>query len=76
MATPSTEPIPILKQLGARIRAMREELHMSQKEFAAVCQIDAGSLCRLEHGSRNTTVLHLARLAQGLDVDIVDLLKP
>jgi len=67
---------PILTQLGARIRTIREELHLSQEECAAICQVDRAHMSRLERGFGNTTVLHLAKVAQGLGVEIVDLLKP
>ena len=75
MDTMTTDGL-VLKQLGARIRLIREELHLSQEECAVMCQTDRGSLCRLERGFRNMTVLHLAKLAQGLGVEMVDLFKP
>jgi DNA-binding XRE family transcriptional regulator len=67
---------PILKQLGSKIRTIREELHLSQAECAAMCQVDRAHISRLERGFPNTSVLHLAKLAQGLGVEIVDLFKP
>jgi transcriptional regulator with XRE-family HTH domain len=67
---------PILKQLGARIRTIREELHLSQEECAAICRIDRGHISKLERGFPNATVLHLAKVAHGLGVEMVDLFKP
>jgi transcriptional regulator with XRE-family HTH domain len=66
---------PILKQLGAKIRTIREDLHLSQEECAAICQTDRGYICRLERGYKNTTVLQIAKVAQGLGVEIGDLFK-
>ena len=49
---------------------------MTQAECAAICQIDRAHMSRLERGFKNTSVLHLAKLADGLGVEIVDLFKP
>ena len=67
---------PVLKQLGSRIRTIRQELHLSQEQCAAICQIDRAHISKIEHGFKNTTVLHLAKVASGLGVDITDLFKP
>ena len=67
---------PILKQLGDRIRTIREELHLSQGECANICQIARSHMCHLERGSSNASVLLLAKVAQGLGIELVDLFKP
>src|SRR5262245_36388298 len=67
---------PVLKRLGSRIRLIREELHLSQAECAAICQVDRAHISKVERGFPNTSVLHLAKLAHGLGVEIVDLFKP
>lgn len=72
--TPTREPV--LKQLGARIRLIRRELHLSQQECAALCHIDRAHMSRLERGFPNASVLHLAKLAHGLGIEIADLFKP
>ena len=71
--TPTREPV--LKQLGARIRLIRRELHLSQQECAALCHIDRAHMSRLERGFPNASVLHLAKLAHGLGIEIADLFK-
>jgi len=67
---------PVLKRLGARIRSIRRELHLSQQECAALCHIDRAHMSRLERGFPNASVLHLAKLAHGLGIEIADLFKP
>ena len=67
---------PVLKRLGSRIRLIREELHLSQAECAAICQVDRAHISKVERGFPNTSVLHLAKLAHGLGVELVDLFKP
>ena len=71
--TPTRESV--LKQLGARIRLIRRELHLSQQECAALCHIDRAHMSRLERGVPNASVLHLAKLAHGLGIEIADLFK-
>jgi transcriptional regulator with XRE-family HTH domain len=67
---------PLLKQLGARIRTIRTELHLTQQECAAICQISRSHMCHLERGFKNASVLHLAKVAHGLGIELVDLFKP
>jgi transcriptional regulator with XRE-family HTH domain len=67
---------PLMKQLGERIRTIREDLHLTQAECAARCHIDRAHMSRLERGFKNTSVLHLAKLADGLGVELADLFKP
>jgi transcriptional regulator with XRE-family HTH domain len=67
---------PLLKQLGARIRTIRTELHLTQQECAAMCHISRAHMCHLERGIKNASVLHLAKVAHGLGIELVDLLKP
>ena len=64
---------PILKRLGARVRRLREARHLSQEAFADVCGIDRSYMSGIERGVRNISVLHVARLAKGLGIDIGDL---
>jgi transcriptional regulator with XRE-family HTH domain len=66
---------PLLKQLGTKIRTIREELHLTQGQCAAMCEIDRAHMSRLERGVRNTSVLHLAKLAHGLGIELVDFFK-
>lgn len=75
--SPASKPErePVLKQLGARIRLIRRELHLSQQECAALCHIDRAHMSRLERGFPNASVLHLAKLARGLGIEIADLFK-
>src|SRR6478672_13539460 len=60
---------PVLKELGARIRLIRHELHLSQQECAMLCHIDRAHISRVERGFPNTSVLHLAKLAHGLGIE-------
>jgi ribosome-binding protein aMBF1 (putative translation factor) len=67
---------PVLRQLGSRIRLIRRELHLSLAECAARCEVDLAHISKVERGIANSSVMHLAKLANGLGVELVDLFKP
>ena len=61
--------------LGIRIAQLRSERGMSQRKFALVLELDRVTLNRIEAGKGNPTIDTLARIAQGLDVSLEELLK-
>lgn len=63
------------RELGMRIAQLRSERGMSQRKFALVLELDRVTLNRIEAGKGNPTIDTLARIAQGLDVSIEELLK-
>ena len=62
------------RELGLRIAQLRSERGMSQRKFALVLELDRVTLNRIEAGKGNPTIDTLARIAQGLDVGIDELL--
>ena len=70
---PPAEPMPThdaLTVLGARIRARRESLGLSQEQFADRCGFDRTYISMIERGKRNISILNLLRIAHGLDVRV------
>lgn len=63
------------RDLGIRIAQLRSERGMSQRKFALVLELDRVTLNRIEAGKGNPTIDTLARIAQGLDVNLEELLK-
>ena len=63
------------RDLGIRIAQLRSERGMSQRRFALVLELDRVTLNRIEAGKGNPTIDTLARIAQGLDVSLEELLK-
>lgn len=59
--------------LGARIRALRAELNVLQRELAVRCDLDNGYLSQLESGKHLPSLEVLRRLAVGLGVEMMDL---
>ena len=65
----------INKQLGARIRYLRQQKNMTIEDLALEAEINRNYLCDLERGSRNPTVNVLNRIAKALDINLSTLFE-
>ena len=65
----------IYKQLGARIRYLRQQKNQSIEDLALDAEINRNYLGDLERGTRNPTLLILNKIAKSLDVDLATLLE-
>lgn len=73
----SDAPTTSAKQLGGRIRSVRESLGLSREEVAKLCDMSAGHLRDLEIGrigDKGPGVFSLMRLAEALETDLFILL--
>lgn len=61
--------------LGEKIRARREQLHLSQESLADECGFDRTYISMLERGRRNPAFLNLIKLAEGLKLELSTLIK-
>lgn len=59
--------------LGARIRSLRMEQRLSQHRFSRMVDIDRTYLIGIEKGRRNPTIDNIVKIADGLDVTLVEL---
>ncbi len=64
------------RTVGQNLRAIRFERGYSQEAFADVLGVHRTYLGGLERGERNLTLRSLERLADLLDVPVLDLLRP
>lgn len=64
----------LLKNLGERIREIREKKGITQKELAHSIDKDQQSIQRLETGRINPSIFYLYEIAKGLEVNIESLL--
>ena len=67
------ESAQILKQIGLRIAELRLKKGLSREGFAGIMGMSPRYLGRLESGGQNLSVKALVRLAESLDVELVDL---
>jgi transcriptional regulator with XRE-family HTH domain len=68
-------PQPTLAQLGAAIRALREERSLSIEALAGGAKLHTVSVSRIENGKQNLTWMALSNLAAVLEVEILDLVQ-
>lgn len=58
----------VRRELGLKIRRLREERSLSQEELAHRAAIHVTYLSGLENGKRNPSLMVLARVAAALDM--------
>ena len=64
------------KLVGRNLRRIRLQKGLTQEELSTVSGFSQQYLSGLERGHRNPTVVSVYELAQALDVNYLDLLKP
>lgn len=60
--------------LGKTIRKLREEQHLSQRLFALMVDTNQTHLWQIESGQVNVGIDLLCRIADGLDIEVKDLI--
>ena len=63
------------KQLGYRIRYLRQQKGMSIESLALEADINRNYLGDLERGARNPTLVILSKIARSLDIPLSELFK-
>lgn len=63
----------IAKQLGQRIRDLRNERHMSQEELSFKAGISPAHLGQIERALKNPTIDTVAKIAAALDIPVATL---
>jgi transcriptional regulator with XRE-family HTH domain len=65
---------PYLKEIGARIQAIRKGKKITVRALGELCQLDYSCLSRIEGGQYSSGILTLKTIAEKLGVDIKDIL--
>ena len=63
------------KQLGMRLRYLRNQKKWSQEDLALEADINKNYISDLERGNRNPTLKILERIAVALNITLEELLK-
>ena len=63
------------RDLGKRIRKLRQEKGLAQDAFAHICQIHRSHIGEIERGESNLTLQTMITLAQALRLTIHELFK-
>lgn len=75
MPTPPKEVVISKKQIGERVRVLRESRDMSQGDLAKVLKIQPTNVSAIERGVRGLSLQQLAKLATALDVSPGEILN-
>ena len=70
----SKEEQEILINLGKKVRETRILKNFTQMKLAALCNSETSNISRLERGNTNPTFLILKRIADILQVHVIDLI--
>ncbi len=70
----SKEEKETLLQLGKKVRETRILKNFTQMKLAALCNSETSNISRLECGNTNPTFLILKRIADILQVHVIDLI--
>ena len=66
----------VLLKLGSRIRKLREQRGVDQKQFAFDCDISRTQLHLIEKGEGNPRIATFMKIAKGFEMGLVDLFVP
>lgn len=61
--------------IGSRIKYLRLSKNLTQLDLASLINMGDSAFRRIENGNTNPTIKTLIKIANGLNVDLVDLLK-
>lgn len=61
------------KEVGKRIRQLREERNISQQDLAGACNFEKSNFSRLEAGNTNPTLYTLKIIADNLGVSLAQI---
>ena len=68
-----TPRLAVQKALGARIRKLRREKHVSQKGFAELCGLHRSHMGQVERGEANVTLSTILVVAEQLEITVFEL---
>ncbi|MDQ1437400.1 MAG: hypothetical protein QOK43_1029 [Acidimicrobiaceae bacterium] len=63
------------RELGDRVRVRRKALRLSQEQLGEACGLHRTYVGQVERGEVNVTVRNLLLLADGLGVDVAELVQ-
>ena len=64
-----------LKRIGDNITRIRKSREFTSKELGYRCEIDKSALIHIEKGRTNVTVNTLIKIAEALEVEVIDFFK-
>lgn len=65
----------IKEKIGRRIKEIREQKNMSQKDLSFSSNLDRSYITSVENGQRNISIINLEKIANALEVTLSELFK-
>lgn len=65
-----------IKQFGTRVKQLREERNLTQQALAGLADMDIRTIQRIEKGENAAGLQVLFAIAEGLNVEVLELFKP
>lgn len=65
----------IEEKFGKRIKQLRQDLDITQEELAYRCNLHRTYISSVELGKRNISIKNIAKIADALNVEIIELFK-
>lgn len=62
----------IKAKIGQRIKFLREQLSMSQKDLAYSADLDRSYIASVENGCRNISIVNIEKIAIALNIPLKD----
>ncbi|MCF8276962.1 MAG: helix-turn-helix domain-containing protein [Flavobacteriales bacterium] len=63
----------VLQRLGVRIRTLREQRGIDQKQFAFDCEMSRTQLHLIEKGEANPRISTFMKIAKGFEMGLIEL---
>lgn len=64
--------VDVKQKIGRRIKELREEAKMSQKDSAYAADLDRSYIANIEKGGRNISIVNIEKIAIALNVTLKD----
>lgn len=58
-------------KIGKRIKELREELAMSQKDLAYASDLDRSYIASVENGQRNVSIINIEKISKALNLSLI-----
>lgn len=65
----------LIKKVGERVRFLREKAEKSQFQLSIIAEIPKNQIGRVERGEINTSLVTLGRIADALEVKLIELFE-
>ena len=62
-------------RFGKAVRARRNDLGVSQEEFADMCDLDRTYIGGIERGERNVSLINIEKIAKTLKISLSELFR-